>query len=211
MSDKIDKDFSFFKSCIKVNDKQLEKIYKYIEILDYYQNNMNLIGKSTRINIWSRHILDSAQILKLLPKQNRNDFIIDVGTGAGFPGIILSIMDRRDIILCEKSIKKINFLNIVSKECKLKIKIFKGKIENYNNKNIKVIVSRAFSPLKTLFIKVKHITNRDTVFVLHKGKKYINEMEEAKKYYRFSTDCYNSLTSPLSRILKIKNVVNVHG
>ena len=57
--------------------------------------------------IWTRHILDSAQIEKILPKENKNYITVDVGTGAGFPGMVLAAMGRKDLLLCEKSKKKI--------------------------------------------------------------------------------------------------------
>ena len=80
----------------------MQTFLKYIKLLDLYQTKINLIGKSTRDKIWSRHILDSAQILKLLPSENKGRYIIDVGTGAGLPGLVLTILGRNDIILCEK-------------------------------------------------------------------------------------------------------------
>ena len=95
----------FFKENMDVSENKMNFIKKYIEILDFYQAKLNLIGNSTRKNIWVRHILDSAQIINFLPEQNKNDFLLDVGTGAGFPGIILSILGRKDIILCDKSPK----------------------------------------------------------------------------------------------------------
>ena len=147
MQDNINKDLFFFKKSLNVCEKKMQTFFKYIKLLDIYQKKVNLIGKSTRNNIWSRHILDSAQILKLLPNENKEYSIIDVGTGAGLPGIVLTILGRNDIILCEKNHKKVSFLSAVTKECQLKVQIFKGKIESYNNKKVKIIVSRAFEYL----------------------------------------------------------------
>lgn len=200
----------FFKENMDVSENKMNFIKKYIEILDFYQAKLNLIGNSTRKNIWVRHILDSAQIINFLPEQNKNDFLLDVGTGAGFPGIILSILGRKDIILCDKSPKKTRFLEVVVKECKLKVGLVKGKVEHYNNKNIKIIVSRAYSPLNTFFQSVKHLISPETIFVIHKGKKYKEEIEVAKKYYLFSVNCYSSITDSFGKILKIKNVVQIN-
>ena len=206
MLDKEEQEILSFRDNIEINQNRMELLKKYIEILDTYQSKLNLIGKSTRKNIWTRHLLDSAQIINLLPKQNKKDLIIDIGTGAGFPGLVLSILGRKDIILCDKSNKKINFLNFVVKKCNLKVKIYNGKIEEYNNNNIKVIVSRAFSPLKNLLKSVNHILNPKTVIIIHKGRKHMQELEEAKKYYSFTVNTYNSITDSFGKILKIKNV-----
>ena len=80
----------------------------------FIKKKMNFIGKSTRCIIWNRHILDSAQILQYLDQENKKVFTLDVGTGAGFPGIVLALLGRKDILLCEKSIKKYNFFKYCS-------------------------------------------------------------------------------------------------
>jgi 16S rRNA (guanine527-N7)-methyltransferase len=210
LQDNKNKDLFFFKNSLNVCEERMQTFLKYIKLLDLYQTKINLIGKSTRDKIWSRHILDSAQILKLLPNENKGRYIIDVGTGAGLPGLVLSILGRNDIILCENNQKKVNFLSEVTKECQLKVQIFKGKIESYNNKNTKIIVSRAFAPLNFLLKSIKHITKPDTVLVIHKGEKYLEELELARKYYTFSAKCYDSITNPLAKIVKIKNIVELN-
>ena len=74
------------------------------------------MSDSTLENIWERHFLDSAQLYSLLPKQEKGSVVYDVGTGAGFPGMILAIMGRKDIVLCESSKKKCTFLEEVKKQ-----------------------------------------------------------------------------------------------
>ena len=101
------KDFYFFKNQINPNEDTIYKLKKFVSMLGDHQKNMNLIGKSTMSTIWTRHILDSAQIEKILPKENKNYITVDVGTGAGFPGMVLAAMGRKDLLLCEKSKKKI--------------------------------------------------------------------------------------------------------
>ena len=210
MQDNINKDLFFFKKSLNVCEKKMQKFFKYIKLLDIYQTKVNLIGKSTRDNIWSRHILDSAQILKLLPNENKGYSIIDVGTGAGLPGLVLTILGRNDIILCENNHKKVSFLSAVTKECQLKVQIFKGKIESYNNKNAKIVVSRAFAPLNFLLKSIKHMISPDTILIIHKGEKYLEELEVARKYYAFSSQCYDSVTNPLAKIIKIKNIAELN-
>ena len=206
MFENVDKDFCDFKKHISLDKDTIYKLKKFINILDHYQENMNLIGKSTRKSIWIRHILDSAQIEKYLHKENNKHFTIDIGTGAGFPGVVLATLGRKDLILCEKSKKKNLFLKVIAKECNLNIKVFESKVECLNVPNVKTIVSRAFAPLDGLLRKVKHFIYSDTNLVLHKGKTYMQEINEAKKFFSFSFKCYNSLTNPYSKILKINNV-----
>ncbi|MDA9654830.1 16S rRNA (guanine(527)-N(7))-methyltransferase RsmG [Pelagibacteraceae bacterium] len=210
MQDNINKDLFFFKKSFNVCEKKMQTFFKYIKLLDLYQTKVNLIGKSTRDKIWVRHILDSAQILKLLPNENKGYFTIDVGTGAGLPGLVLSILGRNDIILCENNHKKVSFLSAVTKECQLKVQIFKGKIESFKNKNVKIIISRAFAPLNVLLKSVKYMINTDTILVIHKGEKYLEELKVARKYYEFSAQCYDSITNPLAKIIKIENIVELN-
>ena len=106
MFEENEKDFHIFKGHISPSEDTIYKLKKFISILNEYQKKMNLIGKSTLPYIWTRHVLYSAQIEKILPKEDKNYITVDVGTGAGFPGIVLAALGRQDILLCEKSKKK---------------------------------------------------------------------------------------------------------
>ncbi|PPR27284.1 MAG: Ribosomal RNA small subunit methyltransferase G [Alphaproteobacteria bacterium MarineAlpha9_Bin4] len=193
-------------SICKINRNQKKLLQKYVTSIKKYQNNVNLIGRSTFSNIWVRHIIDSMQIFYYLPKENKNKLLIDVGTGAGFPGIVLAIMGRKDILLCEKSYKKAIFLKEVTKECFIDIKIYNCKIEEILKKNVAVIVSRAYASVKKLILSVYHLISSETTLVIHKGKKYMDEIEEAKKIFIFSVKKFKSITSNEGVILKIENI-----
>ena len=206
MSEVNKKDFHFFKNQINPDEDVIYKLKKFVSMLGDHQKNMNLIGKSTMPNIWTRHILDSAQIEKILPKENDNYITVDVGTGAGFPGMVLAAMGRKDLLLCDKSTKKSIFLNAVAKECNLKIKMYNDRIENLRASNIRTIISRAFSPLKSFILKVRHCLCYDTTLVLHKGKTHMKEIIEAKSLFYFNYKCYESVTNSDAKILKIDNI-----
>ena len=200
------KDFYFFKNKINPNEDTTYKLKKFVSILIEHQKNLNLIGKSTIPTIWTRHILDSAQIEKILPKENDNYSTVDVGTGAGFPGMVLAAMGRKDLLLCDKSTKKNIFLNAVAKECNLKVKMYNDRIENLRASNIRTIISRAFSPLKSFILKVRHCLCYDTTLVLHKGRTHMKEIIEAKSLFYFNYKCYESVTNSDAKILKIDNI-----
>ncbi len=200
------KAFYFFKDQINPNSDTIYKLKKFVNMIVDYQESMNLIGKSTIPDIWTRHVLDSAQIEKFLPKENKNYITVDVGTGAGFPGMVLAAMGRKDLLLCEKSTKKNIFLNAASKECNLSVKIYNDRIENLRASNIRTIISRAFSPLKSLIQKVRHCLCWDTTLVLHKGRTYMKEIIEAKELFFFNYECYDSSTNADAKILKINNI-----
>lgn len=189
-------------------DKEKKKLLeKYVFLIKKNQENVSLIGKSTISDIWLRHIIDSLQIIKYLPKEEKNKFLIDVGTGAGLPGVVLAIMGRSDVLLCEKSPKKTNFLKVVLEECSLNAKIYNCRIEDIIMNNIAIIVSRAYASIKKLILTNIHLISKETILVIHKGKKHMKEIAEAKKEFAFNFKKFDSITSKEGVILKIENII----
>jgi 16S rRNA (guanine527-N7)-methyltransferase len=204
----MDKDVEFFVKKFNVSRETIEKLNKYKDFLVSSNKLLNLIGKSTENYIFSRHFTDSAQIYDLV--ENKSE-IIDLGSGAGFPGVILKIlMDYNKIIgnvtLIEKSPKKCKFLQDLTDKLDLTIKIVNLKIENFQLNKISTIVSRAFkSTVDTMDILFK---NNDKIksIILLKGKTYQQELEDAKKKYTFHLEKFRSITSDESFVLKITNI-----
>jgi len=204
----MDKDVEFFIKKFNVSRETIEKLNKYEDFLVRSNKLLNLIGKKTENHIFSRHFTDSAQIYHLV--ENKSE-IIDLGSGAGFPGVILKIlMDYNKIdvnmTLIEKSPKKCKFLQDLTDKLDLKIKIVNLKIENFKFNKISTIVSRAFkSTVDTMDILFK---NNDKIksIILLKGKTYQQELENAKKKYTFEVEKFRSITSDESFILKITNI-----
>lgn len=189
-------------------DKEKKRLLeKYVFLIKKNQENVSLIGKSTISDIWLRHIIDSLQIIKYLPKEEKNKYLIDVGTGAGLPGVVLAIMGRSDVLLCEKSLKKTNFLKVVLKECSLNAKIYNCRIEDIIMNNIAIIVSRAYASIKKLILTNIHLISKETILVIHKGRKHMKEIADAKKEFAFNFKKFDSITSNEGVILKIENII----
>ena len=189
-------------------DKEKKRLLeKYVFLIKKNQENVSLIGKSTISDIWLRHIIDSLQIIKYLPKEEKNKYLIDVGTGAGLPGVVLAIMGRSDVLLCEKSPKKTNFLKVVLKECSLNAKIYNCRIEDIIMNNIAIIVSRAYASIKKLILTNIHLISKETILVIHKGRKHMKEIADAKKEFAFNFKKFDSITSNEGVILKIENII----
>jgi 16S rRNA (guanine527-N7)-methyltransferase len=204
----MDEDIDFFKKKFNVSRETIEKLEIYHKYLIEKNKTLNLIGKNTEKSIFLRHFKDSAQIYDLIDK---NLEIVDIGTGAGFPGIIIKILMENEnlsgnMILIEKSPKKSQFLEDLCIKLDLKIKIENKRLENYNFSKISIVISRAFkSTLKTIDILYK---NKEKIkeLVLLKGKTYQQEIEEAKKKYTFDLEKFRSITSDDSAIIKIRNI-----
>ena len=204
----MDLDVEFFIKKFNVSRETIEKLNKYKDFLLSSNKPLNLIGKTTENQIFTRHFVDSAQIYDLIEDKSE---IIDLGSGAGFPGVILKIlMDNNKIVgnitLIDKSPKKCKFLQDLSEKLGLTLKIVNLKIENFKFNKISTIVSRAFKKtVDTIDILLK---NRDKIrnVILIKGKTYQQEIEEAKKKYTFDVEKFRSITSDESYILKITNI-----
>ena len=204
----MDQDVEFFIKKFNVSRETIEKLNKYKDFLISSNKLLNLIGKTTENHIFSRHFTDSAQIYDLI--ENKSE-IIDLGSGAGFPGVILKIlMDYNkidgNIMLIEKSPKKCKFLDDLIDKLDLNIKIVNLKIENFKLNKISTIVSRAFkNTVDTMDILFKNNDKIESIILL-KGKTYQQELEDAKKKYTFDVEKFRSITSDESFILKITNI-----
>jgi len=204
----MDLDVEFFNKKFNVSRETIEKLNKYKDFLLSSNKLLNLIGKTTENQIFTRHFVDSAQIYDLIEDKSE---IIDLGSGAGFPGVVLKIlMDNNkipgNITLIEKSPKKCKFLQDLSYKLGLTLKIVNLKLENFKFNKISTIVSRAFKKtVDTIDILLK---NNDKIrnIILIKGKTYQQELEEAKKKYTFDVEKFRSITSDESYILKISNI-----
>ena len=204
----MDKDIEFFIKKFNVSRETIEKLNIYNDFLLENNKLLNLIGKTTENHIFSRHFTDSAQIYDLIDNKYE---IVDIGSGAGFPGVIIKIlMDSKkvegNVILIDKSPKKSKFLNDLSNKLGLTLKIQNVRLEDYKFSKISTIVSRAFKKvIDTIDILFK---NNDKIksIILMKGKTYQHELEDVKKKYTFDLEKFRSITSDESYILKINNI-----
>ena len=204
----MDEDIDFFKKKFNVSRETIEKLKTYQKFLVEKNKKLNLISKDTEKSIFSRHFKDSAQIYDLIDKKLD---IVDIGSGAGFPGIIVKILMENEnlkgnIILIEKSPKKSNFLRDLSIKLDLKVQIENKRLEMYDFLKNSTVVSRAFkSTLDTINILYRNIENIKEL-VLLKGKTYQQDIDDAKKKYTFELEKFRSITSDDSSIIKIKNI-----
>lgn len=169
-----------------------EKFNRYAEMLRDWSTRMNLVAPSTLNNIEVRHFADSAQLADFLPTDAH---IVDLGSGAGFPGVVLAILGWR--VVCIESIgKKTAFLNAVKEELKLdNLTIYHGRVENYIStlpRDEKIIfTARAFAPL----IKIlDYVWKTHRPLYLLKGREISAEINEVHKKYKFDYELIPSKT-----------------
>lgn len=195
--------FDRINNIVKINKKQYENLVKYVDFLIDYNNKLNLIGKSTIDDIWERHIIDSLQIINLI--NDKNASAADLGSGAGLPGIPLSIVGIKNITLFEKSVKKCQFLNQAKQFSNNKIIVKNENLYDVHGINFDIIVSRALANLNLLLNFSYNLKNKKTELIFLKGKKIYEELDEAQKYWKMEYKLFDSITSSDGKIIKITN------
>ena len=174
------------------------------EVLEYNKK-FNLISKSTEENIWDRHVLDSAQLVKFI-SFNDEQSLSDLGTGAGFPGIVLAIFNRNTkfhVKLYEKSRVKTKFLFNICKKLNINADIYENDFKIHDISS-NYIVSRAFKKLKENIRISREIVKVDHKLIILKGRSAEEEIKKLNKDLNYSYTLEKSMTSPDSKIVIIE-------
>ena len=194
-----------------VSRETYDKFKIYYETLIKWQKSINLISNSTLDSIWNRHILDSAQLYKYT--QNMKGNILDFGSGAGFPGLVLAMMGNENVNAVESDEKKCIFLKEVARLSDTKINIHNSRIEKLKFINPELITARALAPLIKLIEYIENYMKQgDNLrknlpkLLFLKGKNYKQELSELKKIRNFDVTVCPSLSDEYGKILNIKNI-----
>jgi 16S rRNA methyltransferase gidB len=192
-----------------VSRETKEKIEAYKTLVLEWNCKFNLISKSSVEHIWERHILDSVQLYKYIRPTDK--ILLDLGSGAGFPGMVLAIMAKQlnpelSINLVESIGKKTLFLNAVKDELKLNVNILHDRIENIKMKNVDIITSRALAALSKLLDYSKPFCKTETNLIFPKGEHWADEIETAQKQWYFKYKTENSATDKFGKILCISEL-----
>ena len=194
-----------------VSRETYKKFIIYYELLNEWQKKMNLVGNSTIKNSLHRHFLDSAQLYTFVRNVEGN--IIDFGSGAGFPGMVLAIMGKRNIHLVESDHKKCVFLKEIAMLTETDITIHNCKIEDLSFINVDLITCRALASLSKLIDHVEIFINKSLgekqelpKMLFLKGKSYYSEVVELSKNKKISFEEYPSITDRNGKILYISKV-----
>ena len=188
---------------------QVDKLDFYLSSIIKHNKHTNLIGKSTIENIWDRHVLDCLQLTKHIT--NKKLRILDLGTGAGLPGILLSIAGHQKVLMVDSVKKKTDFVRKIIKDLSLTAKIQNKRIEKPPTSQHDIVVSRALAPLVKLLTYARMYSNKNTTLLFLKGKNAISEIDIASKKFYFEFEKINSLSSDDGCILKINNIKVKNG
>ena len=194
-----------------VSRETYDKFKIYSETLIKWQKSINLISNKTLEFIWSRHILDSAQLYKYTSNINGN--ILDFGSGAGFPGLILAMMGNKNINVVESDEKKCIFIKEVARLSNTKINIHNSRIEKLTFIKPELITARALAPLEKLIEYIEDYMKKDDSLrkeipklLFLKGKNYKEELLGLKKIRKFNIKILPSISDKYGKVLYIENI-----
>ena len=179
------------------------KLEKFVDFLLKFNESYNLISKSTIHEIWSRHILDSAQLIKLLNLKNKLR-IADFGSGAGFPGLIIALFDDKHkfhVKLFEKSAVKRSFLEEICNKINLTNIEIHGDIYHCEKISTDIIVCRAFKKLEEILKISREIAKKPHKIIILKGKNAQSEINKVSLGSNYSYKLKNSITDNKSKII----------
>ena len=186
---------------LKFTSEDIARLLLFHDELLKFNNKYNLISKSTEKSIWDRHILDSAQLVKYIDF-NVEGSLSDMGSGAGFPGLVLAIFNKNPkfhVKLFEKSNVKCDFLENVKNKLKIDCDVF-GKYQE-EQLDATYIVSRAFKKLKEILRISREIVKVNHKLIILKGKRAGEEINKLQQPLEFMYKLENSLTDHNSKVL----------
>jgi len=194
-----------FQAVFDVPRGTLDKLLAYERLLIDWQTRMNLVGPGTLPDIWGRHFADSAQLSRHVAAGRH---WLDIGAGAGFPGLVLAAMDWGRFTLVESVQKKCRFLQAAVDELQLSatVSIICERIEALPTLGVEVATARAAAPLRTLFDwSLRHV-RPGGVHVFPKGRNWAEEVESSAEGFAFDLETRDSITDPDARILLARNL-----
>lgn len=183
-------------------DISRELIENYKNLILKWNDKINLISTHTVKDFSSRHVLEALQLLKFI--ENKDIRLIDIGSGAGLPGIILSIAGIKTVTLVEANIKKATFLLEAASTLPNKVEVINERSEKLRLE-CDILTARALSSLSNLFKMTKNIKVKNKL-LLFKGSKYLEELKITQQKWSFDYVIHDNITCKFGKILEIKNL-----
>ncbi len=187
-----------------VSRETTERLQIYVDLLAKWNLAINLVSPATIPHAWTRHIRDSAQLLPLLPPNPTS--LVDLGSGAGFPGLVLAILGVPNVHLIESDARKATFLAEAARASGTEIHIHVTRIEAAPSIETGLVTARALKPLHTLLPLAFRFHRPDGACFFHKGASWKTELEEARLSWRFGVVAHPSSTDPDGVILEIREI-----
>jgi 16S rRNA (guanine527-N7)-methyltransferase len=192
-----------------VSRETISRLETYATLLRKWQKAINLVSGATLDDLWRRHFLDSAQLLPLLaPAEAGDGGVTDLGSGAGFPGLVLAILSGRPTRLVESDQRKAAFLGEAARAtgCAERVKIHAGRIEAIKAWAAGTVTARALAELAQLLDWAAPFVGADTVLLFPKGAKADEELTAAERVWTMVTERRRSITDSTGLILRLSHL-----
>ena len=195
-----------------VSRETYERLTVYLELLIKWNKKINLVSNATLDDVWNRHFLDSIQIYHIVSKTGKKWF--DLGSGAGFPGLVASIVGMESdtpnyVTLIESDMRKCMFLRTVIRELGAPAEVINDRIENISPLNADIITARALADLNVLLgYSYRHL-NKEGIALFPKGNNWQSELKKAELSWTFDCDTHDSQTENGSVIMSISGIQHV--
>jgi 16S rRNA (guanine527-N7)-methyltransferase len=194
-----------------VSRESLGRLEILVKLLLEWQKHINLIAPSTIPEVWNRHVIDSLQLVPLLPAHTQA--IADLGSGAGFPALVLAAVQPATVHMYEANAKKVAFMHEALRQMKCCAVVHSERLEPLsvptNMPKVQVVTARAFAPLPLLLDLAEPFLRGGAVGLFHKGQDINAELTEAAKSWRITFVKHKSPIDSQSGILEVKEIVRV--
>lgn len=195
---------SAFKTLTGAGDDIVGRLEAYLDLLHKWNRRINLVGAESLVDPWRRHFLDSAQLIPLLP--SGRPVVVDMGSGAGFPGLVLAIMTAAHVHLVESNTRKCAFLRETARRTGTSVDIHNERIENLAIDNVDVVTARACASLEKLLNFAAPLLSDTGFSIFLKGKSAETELTEARKTWKMRTTAISSLSGSHGLLLRISDI-----
>jgi 16S rRNA (guanine527-N7)-methyltransferase len=194
------------KALVDVPRGTMERLEAFTDLLAEENRRQNLVSKASLEHVWSRHILDSSQLLRFAPVQAES--WLDLGSGAGFPGLIVALLHRSKVTLVESRRLRAEFLRQAAQVMQVenKVEILCTRLETLAPRPFDVISARAFAPLDRLFALAAPFSRPGTRWLLPKGRSAKSELAEAQASWQGEFRLEPSVTDPDAGIVIAEQV-----
>ncbi|HLY45924.1 MAG TPA: 16S rRNA (guanine(527)-N(7))-methyltransferase RsmG [Stellaceae bacterium] len=197
-------DAAGFAAASGVSRETLARLEAYRALLAEWSRRINLVAGSTLDDVWRRHFLDSAQLLPLVPRGAQS--LIDLGSGAGFPGLVLAILGVAQVELVEADARKCAFLREAARVAQAPVRIHNSRIESLPPRPFDVVTARGCAPLDRLLVLAQPFVAPGTRCLFPKGEQAGQELAAAQQHWKFDVTSQQSRSDPRGVILCLSGV-----
>ena len=192
-----------------VSRETLARLDAFADLLRTEGSRQNLVSAASLDQLWSRHIVDSAQLIRFAPHHQAS--WVDLGSGAGFPGLIVAVLHGGPVTLVEERRLRVEFLHRAAETLGIAVEIAGSRVERVSRRPFDVISARAFAPLPRLLELGARFSTGNSVWILPKGKSAQTELEAVRPSWQGDFRLEPSLTDDDARIVVASGVKKLKG